>query len=81
MPKVEIIEDEYFFTIDHEMTRTHYISLLLYIAGPVSRKLYPNGMRMTRINGGKRFIIIATELDCFITIALERESKASKFFE
>lgn len=55
MPKVEIIEDEYFFTIDHEMTRTHYISFVAAISPDRFQlvKLYPewNAEVRFRING------------------------------
>ena len=51
MPKVEIIEDEYFFTIDHEMTRTHYISFVAAMSPDRFKlvKLYPEWNLETRI--------------------------------
>lgn len=58
MPKVEIVEDEYFFTIDHEMTRTHYISFVAAISPDRFQlvKLYPewNAEVRFKINGVKK---------------------------
>ena len=41
----EIIEDEYFVSIDHEMTKSHYISFIAAVKddGCEIKKLYPEG--------------------------------------
>jgi desulfoferrodoxin (superoxide reductase-like protein) len=41
--RVEEIEDDYFVTINHEMSRTHYISFVAYIGYDrvLLVKLYP----------------------------------------
>jgi len=52
---IEIVEDEYYVSVDHEMTREHYISFIA--AASCDRlqlvKLYPEGAAATRfkING------------------------------
>lgn len=49
----ERVEDEYFVTVDHEMTKEHYISFLAYVTGDqiIYKKLYPEG------NAEARFFI------------------------
>ena len=43
--KVETIEDEYYVTVDHPMTKDHYISFLAAVSddGIQLKKLYPEG--------------------------------------
>lgn len=43
--KVETVEDEYFVTVAHPMTKDHYISVLIYRTGDriETVKLYPEG--------------------------------------
>ncbi len=43
--RVEQVEDEYFVTVPHEMTKTHYISFLMAVKddGYEFKKLYPEG--------------------------------------
>ena len=43
--RIERVEDEYFVTIPHEMSKTHYISFILAAKddGVEIRKLYPEG--------------------------------------
>jgi transcriptional regulator with XRE-family HTH domain len=52
---VERIEDEYFVRIDHEMTKTHYISFIAAVSSDRCQmvKLYPEGAAEARfkING------------------------------
>ncbi len=45
MPKIEKIEDEYYVTLNHEMTKEHYISFIAAFADNASNivKLYPEG--------------------------------------
>lgn len=42
---IERVEDEYYVMIDHEMTKTHYISFIAALSGQESHivKLYPEG--------------------------------------
>ena len=49
-PKVEIIEDEYFVTINHPMTKEHYISFIAAISDQSIQlaKLYPEGEAQAR---------------------------------
>ena len=48
--KVEVIENEYFVTADHPMTREHYISFLAYVTDShlQMEKLYPEQGAETR---------------------------------
>ena len=43
--KIENVEDEYYVTVDHPMTKDHYISFLIYRTGDriETVKLYPEG--------------------------------------
>lgn len=43
--QLEMVEDEYYVTIPHEMSKTHYISFILALKddGCEIRKLYPEG--------------------------------------
>ena len=47
---VEIVEDEYYVTVDHPMTKTHYISFLAAVSDQRIQleKLYPEGASGTR---------------------------------
>ena len=49
-PHVEIVEDEYFVTLDHPMTKEHYISFIAAISpqGIQMEKLYPEGPAQAR---------------------------------
>lgn len=49
--KVEIVEDEYFVTINHPMTKEHYISFIAAISdnGVQLVKLYPESNAQTRL--------------------------------
>ncbi len=48
--KVETVEDEYYVTVDHPMTKDHYISFLVAVSdgGVQLVKLYPEGPCETR---------------------------------
>lgn len=50
MIKVETVEDEYYVTVDHDMTKDHYISFLAAVSdqGVQLVKLYPEGNCETR---------------------------------
>ena len=57
LPQAEIVEDEYFIRVPHDMTKTHYISFFAAFTDEGARiaKLYPEGnaearfpVRMTR---------------------------------
>lgn len=49
--KVEKVEDEHFITINHEMTKTHFISFLAYLTSDRVQfvKFYPEGNAETRL--------------------------------
>ena len=48
--RLEIVEDEYYVTLDHPMTKTHYISFLAAVSDQSVQfvKLYPEGDAATR---------------------------------
>ena len=48
---VEVIENEYFISSDHEMTREHYISFIAFLTGDtlIMRKQYPEWNLQTRL--------------------------------
>ena len=56
---VEIVEDEYYVTVDHPMTKEHYISFLAAVSDQDVQfiKLYPEGPAEARFR-------IATDTDC-----------------
>ena len=49
---IEAVEDEYFLTIDHPMTKQHYISFVAYVTSDRVQlvKLYPEGNAETRLH-------------------------------
>ena len=51
-PLIEPVEDEQFVTVQHEMTKTHYISFLAYVTTDRLQliKLYPEGNAECRIH-------------------------------
>ncbi|MBR4759981.1 MAG: helix-turn-helix domain-containing protein [Lachnospiraceae bacterium] len=55
---IERVEDEYFVSIDHEMTKTHYISFIVAVSSDRCQmvKLYPEGAAQARfqINGVRK---------------------------
>lgn len=61
MPRVEIVEDEYYVTMDHEMTRTHHISFVAAISDNSMQlvKLYPewDAAARFRMNGVRRILL------------------------
>jgi desulfoferrodoxin (superoxide reductase-like protein) len=48
---LERVEDEYFITVSHDMTKQHYISFLAYVTSDRIQmvKLYPEGNAETRL--------------------------------
>ena len=48
---IENVEDEYFITIDHPMTKEHYISFAAFVTGDRFQlvKFYPEGNAQTRL--------------------------------
>ncbi len=61
MIKIEKVEDEHFITLDHEMTKQHYISFIAFVIGDRIQfvKLYPEGNAETRLQlRGRGFIYI-----------------------
>ncbi len=58
---IENVEDEKFITVNHPMTKTHYISFVAYVTSDKSHlvKLYPESNAETRIQfRGKGFLYI-----------------------
>ena len=58
---IENIEDEKFITINHEMSKTHYISFIAYVTSDKVNfvKFYPEGNAETRMQfRGKGFLYI-----------------------
>ena len=56
---VEAVEHEYYVTVDHEMTKEHYISFIAYVTSDRFElvKLYPEGNAETRFaRRGRGFI-------------------------
>lgn len=55
--RVDVVEDEYFVTIDHDMTKNHYISFIAALSSDRLQfvKLYPEGNAQARFkrNGVK----------------------------
>lgn len=50
--KIEKVEDEFFVSVNHSMTKTHYISFIAYLTTDRVQfiKLYPEGNAETRLN-------------------------------
>ena len=49
--QIQQVEDEYFITIDHPMTKQHYISFVAFVTSDRMQfvKLYPEGNAQTRL--------------------------------
>ena len=69
MIRVEIIEDEYYVTVAHPMTKEHYLSFLAAVsdAGVQFLKLYPEGTAEARfrMNGIKYFYVFCNRHGLF----------------
>ena len=50
--KIERVEDEYFLSVSHDMTKEHYISFVAYLTSDRIQfvKFYPEGNAETRLN-------------------------------
>lgn len=50
--QIERVEDEYFVTVQHDMTKQHYISFIAFVAADKIQlvKLYPEGNAETRLD-------------------------------
>lgn len=58
---IERVENEYFITINHEMTKKHYISFIAFVTSDKTDfvKLYPEGNAETRLElRGKGYLYI-----------------------
>ena len=56
---IEKVENEHFFSMNHEMTKSHYISFMAYVTYDKTKliKLYPEGNAQTRFQiRGRGFI-------------------------
>lgn len=49
--RIEAVEDEFFLTVDHPMTKQHYISFVAFVTSDRIQlvKLYPEGNAQTRL--------------------------------
>lgn len=49
---IEKVEDEHFMTVNHDMTKQHYISFVCYVTSDRAQfvKFYPEGNAETRLN-------------------------------
>lgn len=59
--KIEKVEDEYFVTLNHEMTKTHFISFIAHLTSDKVHfvKFYPEGNAETRLQlRGKGYLYI-----------------------
>lgn len=58
-PDIQQVEDELFVTLDHPMTKSHYISFLAYATGDQFQliKLYPEGNAQARIRPRGRGVL------------------------
>ena len=58
---IEKVEDEHFITVNHDMTKEHYISFIAYLTSDRVQfvKFYPEGNAETRLNfRGSGFLYI-----------------------
>ena len=58
---IEKVEDEHFITVNHSMTKEHYVSFVAYVTFDRMQlvKLYPEGNAETRFNfRGKGFLYL-----------------------
>lgn len=59
--KIEKVEDEYFLSVNHEMTKTHFISFIAHLTSDKVNfvKFYPEGNAETRLQlRGKGYLYI-----------------------
>ena len=59
--KIEKVEDEYFLTVNHDMTKSHYISFIAHLTSDTVNfvKFYPEGNAETRFQlRGKGYLYI-----------------------
>lgn len=58
---VETVEDEYYITVNHEMTKEHYISFLAFVSdnGVSLIKLYPEGDAEARFKINRTYAVYA----------------------
>ena len=79
---VEITDDEYYVTVDHPMTKEHYISFLAAVSdqGVQLTKLYPEGSSEARfrIQGVKKFYAFCNHHGLFDLKAPTRPRRQSR---
>ncbi|MBR6299924.1 MAG: helix-turn-helix domain-containing protein [Clostridia bacterium] len=79
---VEITDDEYYVTVDHPMTKEHYISFLAAVSdqGVQLTKLYPEGSAEARfrIQGVKKFYAFCNHHGLFDLKAPTRPRRQSR---
>ena len=73
---VEVVEDEYFVRIDHDMTKKHYISFVAALSYDKIQmvKLYPEGNPECRfkINGVKKIYFYCNKDGLFAVDVMKR---------
>ena len=79
---IEVVEDEYYVTVNHPMTKTHYISFLAAVSDQRIQleKLYPEGASSTRfkIDGVQRIYAYCNRHGLFV-LDLRKKKKTSQF--
>ena len=74
-PLIGKVEDEYFVSIDHDMTKEHYISFIAALSGDTLQvaKLYPEGNAEARFKmRGVRKIMYYCNQDGLFSVTLKR---------
>ena len=77
---IEVVEDEYFVTLDHPMTKEHYISFIAAVSdqGIQLVKLYPEGAAAARLKiGGVKQIFAYCNRHGLFCVRARYESKKS----
>ena len=78
---IEVVEDEYYVTVDHPMTKTHYISFLAAVSDQRIQleKLYPEGASSTRfkIDGVQRIYAYCNRHGLFVLDLRKRKTNNS----
>lgn len=74
---IELVEDEYYVQIEHDMTKTHYISFVAALSADNVRmiKLYPEGSTGVRfkINGVRKIVFYCNRDGLFWTDIIKRK--------
>ena len=75
--EIEIVEDEYFVSVHHEMTRQHYISFIAAVRddGVEIKKLYPeqNAEVRLKISGTRQILFYCNQHGLFCIMNMRRK--------